>query len=248
MIQKLSSIHLDPSNCHEVLTRITEGLQHEGVVIIDTRAINQSLPQKESYLSVTELEELEKITSDKRKGQFVSSRWLLKTVLSHLLSIKSNQIKFTKGLHGKPTLSKDQNTLGIDFNLSHKENISLLGITNRGQIGVDVEEIIANDRLLRIAQRYFHPEELQWIHSAESELEIAQRFYRIWSLKESLIKTIGGGIFQNLQSFRVECFESSVQLHSPHWPWKDQDQWSFFEVKDLAPFIATVSILKSRGN
>lgn len=244
MKQKLSSTHLDPTNCSEVLTRVTEGLHHEGVVIIDTRTVNQYLPEKESYLSVTELEELEKITSHRRKDQFVSSRWLLKTVLSHLLSIPSHQIKFIRGIHGKPTLSKDQNTLELDFNLSHKEDISLLGITTRGQIGVDVEEILTNERILRIAQRYFHPEELIWIQKADSELKVAQRFYQMWSLKESLIKTIGGGIFQNLQSFRVECLESGVKLHSSQWPWSDQNQWSLFEVQELAPFIGTASILK----
>jgi 4'-phosphopantetheinyl transferase len=69
-------------------------------------------------------------------------------------------------------------------------------------VGVDVERIRMDSGKENIARRYFTPEEQEYLFSA-GEAEKAERFFEIWTAKESYLKYLGTGLRRSLNSFSV---------------------------------------------
>ena len=85
------------------------------------------------------------------------------------------------------------------FSLSHSGERVLCAVS-AASVGCDIEKAERAD--LKIAQRFFHPAEREWLFSQpESEQDAA--FCRLWTCKESFIKAIGLGLSQPLESFAV---------------------------------------------
>lgn len=102
----------------------------------------------------------------------------------------------SRGTYGKPYLS---NTCGLFFNLSHSGDYAMCALSDC-EIGCDVERI--DPRIdLAIAERFFDPSESEWIFLGESREEQADRFFRLWTLKESLMKATGEGFSRSPRSF-----------------------------------------------
>lgn len=86
-----------------------------------------------------------------------------------------------------------------DFNISHS-NGSLAVFVCFGSstfpisVGCDIECIIPRISRLDIATEYFYPQEIQWIFTDHGD-ERFERFYRIWTAKESWLKFWGKSIF-----------------------------------------------------
>lgn len=111
------------------------------------------------------------------------------------------------GEYGKPYLKELPE---LFFSLSHSETVAVCAISDR-EIGIDIEyhREMSPDRLLRIAKRFFAPEEYDAI--AEESGEAAKElFYRIWTAKEAYIKFTGEGMHRNLASFSVVPVKDSM--------------------------------------
>lgn len=266
LLQKLVSVPFDPADIPAAIDRFLEEWQAHGTVVLYVQNIFSQLPPHKDYLSPSELVELNLMTSGARQQEFLTSRWLLKTVLSELLKCPAQAIGFKKGAQGKPKLASpslvnlssdlvapsvqsEESPLMLpllDFNISHKASISLIGITNKGQIGVDVEEIDAHAKALKIAERYFQAPELAWIREMGLNADIqTQRFYQMWSLKEAIIKTVGGGVFQNLSEFYLEPSTEGFAIKSSVSPWNQTQQWNLFNVELPPQLMGSASIFQS---
>jgi len=102
--------------------------------------------------------------------------------------------------YGKPYLPDFPK---IHFSLSHSGEMAMAAFADM-EIGCDVEyQKRANEKL---AKRFFCPEEYAWMKESGDELEQKERFYRLWTLKESFVKAIGLGLHLPLDSF---CFSVS---------------------------------------
>ena len=97
------------------------------------------------------------------------------------------------GAFGKPYLAG-----GPCFNLSHTGDYVILA-TNEDEIGTDIGRVRRRDPM-RLAQRFFHPDECAYLAAAENPLET---FCLIWTLKESYIKADGRGFAIPSCSYRI---------------------------------------------
>lgn len=255
-LKTLVAFPFDPAQLQVALNHLTQEWQTQGIAIFYAPNTLDQLPSNKEYLSVEELQELSLMSLESRQKQFLTSRWILKSLLSELLQRPAKEILFTKGALGKPALANPEfSSLSLDFNISHKTSISLIGLTNRGQIGVDVEELEDNAKAMQIAERYFHTQELDWIRQGETQAgqlqeglnhsSSARRFYQMWSLKESLIKAVGGGMFQNLNEFYLKLSaKDGFEIISQAKPWNQVDQWNLFDVKLPSHAVGAASILQ----
>lgn len=88
--------------------------------------------------------------------------------------------------------------------LSHSEGICLAAVSDR-EIGADIEYMKKDsDRLMRLAERFFTPTEVQYVSA-----DVLRRFYEVWCKKESYIKYTGEGMSRPLGSFSVLDHESA---------------------------------------
>lgn len=85
------------------------------------------------------------------------------------------------------------NISDVYFNISHSSGLVVCSIDER-EIGIDVEQIRPYDR--RLMQRICTEEEIAYICGGNREEEQMQneRFFRIWTLKESYLKATGQGL------------------------------------------------------
>ncbi len=100
----------------------------------------------------------------------------------------------------------------LPYNLSHSGRYALCSVADHAeaQVGCDVEMI--KDNKLRLAERYFCPEEVTWIRSQKTEAEQMEGFYRYWVLKESFIKAIRLGMKQDLREFEIALDDRGARL------------------------------------
>ncbi|QUI23831.1 4'-phosphopantetheinyl transferase superfamily protein [Vallitalea pronyensis] len=99
--------------------------------------------------------------------------------------------------YGKPFIDS---RFRFQYSISHSDRW-VVCVINDQPIGIDIERIKPID--LRIVDRFFSKSEQKFL--AESNInERLERFYTIWTLKESYIKAVGKGLFLPLDSFSVK--------------------------------------------
>jgi len=131
------------------------------------------------------------------RDAFVTTRIVLRQLLARYTGITAQAVEFVQGNRGKPKLA----TGGIEFNVSHSGNISLLAFS-RLAVGVDIELIRPVADMDALVSRYFGPgERRQWAEVAVGEH--GRAFFAAWTRKEAYVKAIGAGLSLPLESFDV---------------------------------------------
>ncbi len=111
--------------------------------------------------------------------------------------LSRGDMAYRYGKDGKPYLLAETK---LHFNLSHAGEIALCAVSP-GEIGCDVERQTGLN--MRIAERFFAGEEYRQLVQQESDKEMQELFFRLWTLKESFIKTSGLGLKIPLDSFCI---------------------------------------------
>lgn len=96
----------------------------------------------------------------------------------------------TYGEHGKP------HAPGAHFSVSHSGAVVAIAV-DREPVGLDVERL-PDDSRLRVAGRFFHPDERRCVAGADDP---RRAFCRVWTRKEAYLKMTGEGISTDLTAF-----------------------------------------------
>lgn len=113
-------------------------------------------------------------------------------------ALRCNPVSLAKTPSGKPYVPGQKD---FHFNLSHSGNWVVIA-WGQHPLGIDVETVLMDESKLRLAKRFFHPEEQDHLFGAPPG-EQAFRFFEIWTKKESYLKYQGTGIDRALNSFSV---------------------------------------------
>lgn len=138
----------------------------------------------------------------KNQAQFLFTRLFLRNVLAHYTGLATQQIEIERDRNGKPFLANTAYPLW--FNLSHTQNFAVLAVSTLGKVGVDAETMRKRN-ILKIAERYFHADEVRQLKSCTAN-EQSTLFFKLWTLKEAFFKATGGGISTGLDKvhFKIE--------------------------------------------
>lgn len=167
-------------------------------------AVFDEISDLTGLISEERRDRIKRFRFDADKVRSLLAELILRQALWECYDISAIQLE--KNAYGKPFLA-DHRT--IHFSLSHSGEwvVCVVGDQN---LGVDVERIEAIEPSL--ADEYFTDEEAAYL-SAFSEEERRERFYTLWTLKESYTKTVGQGLSIPLDSFgfclegdRIECY------------------------------------------
>ena len=158
-------------------------------------------------LSPSDMEDLARLVPAKRREDVYRLRNVRdrqNTLLGEILvrfevcrtaGIRSGQLQFAYSPYGKPYIEEN---LPFHFNISHSGSYIACAFDDR-PVGIDIEQIQAVD--FSIVDRFFTESEQQYIYHTEHERE--ERFFEIWTKKESFIKYNGAGLSMPLDSFSV---------------------------------------------
>lgn len=146
-------------------------------------------------------------------------RYILSQYLEHQFP---QQLSFIKDKYGKPYLKLPVKH-DLQFNISHSANTALIAVTKTYEIGVDIEKINADINFLELTEEFFSPTEYkQLVNLCPTEQLLA--FYRLWTLKEAVVKALGKGLSYSLSSFDVSlasdfkhCLRKLLEPLSEQW-------------------------------
>jgi 4'-phosphopantetheinyl transferase len=154
--------------------------------------------QLREFLSVDELERAAKYRTQDVCNRYIVRRAALRIVLSRYLGILPPAVEFTYGAYGKPVLDKN----AIHFNLSHSDDLAILGISMAHELGIDIEATRPLADMALVAQHHFSSAE-QTDLFALPEAQQLRGFYNCWTRKEAFIKADGRGLSIPLTAFDV---------------------------------------------
>lgn len=134
--------------------------------------------------------DFEKINSDKRKLEFLGTRWLLKILLE-----KETNVQYTAD--GKPYLNNES----YHISLSHSGKWMAVIIHPTKHVGIDIE--CPTDKIQKVYKRFLSETEQVELSNGKDikQLQIA------WSAKEALYKIIGKEAVDFANQLRLLPFE-----------------------------------------
>lgn len=122
---------------------------------------------------------------------------LIRSIVAQEYKVKNRSIYFSINQWGKPFL---EGYPEFNFNISHSEDYVLCAVDDK-PIGIDIEKIRSIE-YEDIAKSFFTKDELDYIVKKDIDNKL-NKFYEIWTLKESYIKCCGQGLCIPLKSFSV---------------------------------------------
>ena len=155
-----------------------------------------------TWLNDQELQRWERFLFPGPKRRFALCRSALRRQLCKRLDCSNDQLSFEESEHGKPSALVRGRIAPVSFNVSHSGNHGLLAFAPEGKIGVDVEERVENRHIDLLCDTVLGPDERREISTLSGQEKIAM-FFKLWTVKEALIKALGVGIALDTSLFEV---------------------------------------------
>ncbi|WP_042145180.1 MULTISPECIES: 4'-phosphopantetheinyl transferase superfamily protein [unclassified Pseudoalteromonas] len=143
----------------------------------------------EKIFSEFEISTIDKRKKYSAKQEYLASRYIIKKLISTLINCEFTQIetKFNQK-HSRLEALYNNKPLPISISISHSKGMVCVALSQMClSFGVDLEHINQKRSFIKLANHFYHEHEVQFISTAQQPHNI---FYRIWTLKEALAKTI----------------------------------------------------------
>jgi len=111
-------------------------------------------------------------------------------------------VSFDIGANGKPILPQPLASSGVEFNLSHSNEMALLAVTHGREVGVDIEYVKEDFQFQEIAERFFTAREVAAMRGLPANLQ-RQAFFKCWTSKEAFLKAKGTGLSGALDEVEI---------------------------------------------
>jgi 4'-phosphopantetheinyl transferase len=157
----------------------------------------------ECWLDGEERQRAERFVHAADRTAFVLAHALLHALLERACGLPRERHRFVRNAHGRPQW--DGVPTAPHFSLSHARGLVAVAFGPAGcRIGVDAESGTGRPAdLWRLARRTCAPVEADWVEAAPSDTERQDRFLRLWTLKEALVKACGHGLSLGPETFAV---------------------------------------------
>ncbi|MFZ6658970.1 4'-phosphopantetheinyl transferase family protein [Undibacterium sp. TJN19] len=164
-----------------------------------------------SLLNVQEQERLSRLAFDHLKTEYLLTRTLCRTSLSRYASIAPQDWSFRTNAYGRPEIETPAAPPDLRFNLSNARSLVACIVTRGCEAGIDVEEVNRKTETLSIAEHVFSAVELSGL-KALPQAQQRQRFFDLWTLKESYIKARGMGLSIPLDQFSFVLADPKIDI------------------------------------
>ena len=164
----------------------------------------------------------QRFTTSGPRRRFILCRAALRFILCTHLGCSNEQLTIGSSYYEKPYAIVGGKSHPISFNVSHSGNHGLIGLCKGGRVGVDIEEWDTDRNLLPLVETALTPAERAAVELTESAINRQRLFFRLWTIKEALIKAVGMGLSLDMSSFEVpvamRCGAASAEFHFPQAP------------------------------
>jgi 4'-phosphopantetheinyl transferase len=172
-------------------------------------------------LSEDETHRAERFRFPVLRRRFAGGRGALRAILSRYIPQEPECLEFAYGPNGKPFLLNT--TYGIQFNLSHSDDLMVAAVCRNWPVGVDIEKENPGFHAMEIATRYFCDRERQEMFNLNGEARL-RAFFQFWTAKEAVLKAISLGLKLELSKLeiglrplRILAFEDPATINGANW-------------------------------
>jgi 4'-phosphopantetheinyl transferase len=175
--------------------------------------------------------------------EYLITRALVRSSLSRYRAVPPRAWRFGKNAYGRPHTEPG---CGLQWNLSNTTALVVCAVSQRGEVGVDVEPLDRADDILEVAETVFSPRELGDLR-ALSDAGRRDRALDLWTLKESYIKARGMGLSLPLEKFSF-LFDDPNEVRIAIDPALEDrdDRWTFRRL-DVAGHRLSLAVERPRG-
>ena len=193
------------------------------IVHVDLRPHPASEQRAFSLLDSDERARWSRFRVEGARRQFALCRAALRIHLCERLGCSNEELSFGYLEHGKPFARVGGVASDANFNVSHSGEHGLIGFAAgaAAALGVDMEVRAVGRDFDGIGDRVYGPRERRVLSGAAGGAKAAL-FYRLWTLKEALIKALGTGFSLDPSRFEVPRpmleGQRSAVFRFPHLP------------------------------
>jgi len=156
-----------------------------------------------AVLSPEELSRASTAQNHEDARRYISAHGAARFILGRYLGIAPKDVEWTPAPQGKPATS------GAEFSLSHSGDLSLIAVSARRPVGVDIQEVVDGLDVTGLSGRFFPETEAAEVLAAP---EPGVAFARLWARKEAVIKAQGDRLMRGLR-IPVQGRRSEVTGH-----------------------------------
>jgi 4'-phosphopantetheinyl transferase len=162
-------------------------------------------------LSDDEAAQAQAFVFDRDRTTYVAAHAMLRRVLRRALG--GEEPRFARSLLGRPELMRPIHDAAVpSFNLTHTRGFAACAILNGAPVGIDAENLLRPIDAAEMAARWFAPSEILLLDQIAPERR-TEMFFRIWTLKEAILKTTGHGLRIEPQLFAVDPDRGGTSIH-----------------------------------
>jgi 4'-phosphopantetheinyl transferase len=191
-------------------------------------------------LSPLEIERADRFGTPALRARWIAGRAALRRLLGAALGVDPAAVALRRGTRGRPELATEH---ALDFNVSHTDDVALIGIAAGlpvgGRIGVDIER---EDRAVNadgLARKFMSARERAGMASLD-EAARRRRFLQLWTCKEAMSKATGDALSAPFRDIDVDLDDGPHLIAGP--PPYVADRWRLMSAAVPAGLIATIAI------
>ena len=156
------------------------------------------------WLDSSELERRSRFVHPRPRRQFTLCRGVLRLLACRQLCCRNEELSFASSEFGKPYALVDGERAKIAFNISHSGGHGMIAMTPDDciGIGIDVEERSTDRDLDFCIRSLFAARERRLLERMQGNQKV-ELFYRLWTLKEALVKATGEGLSRDTAKFEI---------------------------------------------
>jgi 4'-phosphopantetheinyl transferase len=175
---------------------------------------------------------------ERDRRRFLAARGVLRHILAGYIDSDPREVSLAYGAQGKPFLARHPD---LQFNLSHTQDVLVVGVTRGRRVGIDVERTIPGSIVEEVRETVSSEPERVRLDRLDRAARRVQ-FSQLWTRKEAYIKADGRGMSLDLKRIDVLSLPGQVlQLEEPPASWSSCLGWTSHDL-DVGPGLAAALV------
>jgi 4'-phosphopantetheinyl transferase len=145
------------------------------------------------FLSKRERDKSSRFSDPADSRRYVLRHGMMRYILGEYTGSEPELLPLVEDMNGKPGLDPKSEFREFSFSLSHTNQIVSLGVMKNYRIGIDIVKTDPGYPIYEICDYLFTSAEKEFMRGIEPA-QRNQMFFRIWALKEAIVKATGEGI------------------------------------------------------